>query len=92
MAKLTATIVVTHPVTGQRVPLLAGREVPAWAEPLVGGHVEGDLRDDRYDDLTVADLEGEIRARNHDRDDDDRLSTRGRKADLIATLKADDRA
>lgn len=84
MAKLTETVVVVNPATGQRVPLLAGREIPAWAEPLVGGHADGELRDDRYDDLTVADLQGELRARD--------LPTKGRKADLIAALKADDKA
>ena len=84
MAKLTETVVVVHPVTGARVPLLAGAEIPAWAEPLVGGHAEGHLRDDRYDDLTVEDLRGELSARG--------LPTKGRKADLIASLKADDRA
>lgn len=36
---LTANTVVTHPDTGAPVVLMAGEELPAWADPLVGGHI-----------------------------------------------------
>lgn len=83
--KLDRTVIVTHPETGQRIPMLAGREVPAWAVPLL------DEPQDDYDGTTVDALKSEIRKRNKDRDDADRLSAEGRKADLIKTLRADDR-
>lgn len=79
--KLTRAVVVTNPATGQDVALLPGRVVPAWAEALLN---------DKYDDLTVAELRDEIRSRNEGRDDAEHLSAEGRKAELIQTLKADD--
>ena len=41
---------------------------------------------------TVAELRAEIDRRNEGRDEADQLSTDGKKADLIATLEADDAA
>lgn len=43
-----------------------------------------------YDALTVDELKDEIRKRNDDRDDDDRLALTGTKAELVASLEADD--
>lgn len=48
--------------------------------------------DDSYDKWTVAQLKTEIDARNEGRNDDVTLSADGKKADLIATLEADDDA
>jgi len=45
-----------------------------------------------YSDQKVADLQAEIARRNADRDEVGQLSTEGKKADLIATLEADDTA
>lgn len=49
-----------------------------------GPEVEG------YEAATVAALKAEIERRNHDRDEDDQISTQGNKPDLIAALEADD--
>lgn len=43
-----------------------------------------------YDAMTVKALEAEADRRNEDRDDDAKLSKTGNKADLVATLQADD--
>lgn len=43
-----------------------------------------------YAAMKVDELKAEIESRNEDRDADDLLSTEGRKADLVATLEADD--
>ncbi len=45
-----------------------------------------------YSAQKVADLQAEIGRRNAERDEADQLSTEGKKADLIATLEADDAA
>lgn len=43
-----------------------------------------------YDSFKVADLKAEIERRNEGREDADLLSLEGNKADLVATLEADD--
>ena len=43
-----------------------------------------------YEAMKVDDLKAEINSRNEGRDEADLLSTEGKKADLIATLEADD--
>lgn len=43
-----------------------------------------------YDAMTVDELKDEIRKRNEDRNDGDRLALTGSKADLVASLEADD--
>jgi hypothetical protein len=45
---------------------------------------------DGYSSMKVDELKAEIESRNEGRDDADLLSTDGKKADLIATLEADD--
>lgn len=45
-----------------------------------------------YNGQKVADLRAEIARRNEDRDEADLLPTEGNKADLVATLEADDKA
>jgi len=45
-----------------------------------------------YDALTVDELKAELATRNEGREEADLLSVKGRKADLIATLEADDAA
>lgn len=39
MAKLNSNTVVTHPETGSPVVLLSGKDVPDWAEGLIGEHL-----------------------------------------------------
>lgn len=52
---------------------------------------EGAVVDDGgYQSMKVADLKAEIARRNADRDEADRISTDGKKADLVAALEADD--
>lgn len=60
------------------------REVPAPDDE------ELELEEDGYEAMKVADLKAEIERRNADRPADDQLSTKGRHADLVATLVADD--
>ena len=43
-----------------------------------------------YAAMKVDELKAEIESRNGDRDEDGLLSTEGKKADLVATLEADD--
>ncbi|HKY59205.1 MAG TPA: SAP domain-containing protein [Aeromicrobium sp.] len=43
-----------------------------------------------YAAMKVADLKAEIESRNEDRDEESLLSAEGKKADLVATLEADD--
>ena len=83
--KLTETTVITNPATGERVPLLAGREVPAWAVEVLAQRE----RAAKYEQMTVAELREEIRSRNEGRDDSEHISVEGRKAELIERLSAD---
>ena len=41
-AKLTEGTLVRNPETGDLVSLLAGGEIPAWAESLVGDHLKSE--------------------------------------------------
>lgn len=61
-------------------------------DPAAAGADAGDDGDTggAYGSLKVADLRAEIDRRNEGRDEADRLSTEGKKADLVATLEADD--
>lgn len=79
----------------------AGEDVPEWAAGQIqnpkawedGEPAEAESEASaatRYESMTVADLRGEIKARNEDRDDDARIATDGNKADLVAALEADD--
>lgn len=86
--KLDKLTVVTNPDTGREVALFPGREVPAWAVAVI----EQRERAERYEQMTVAELQEEIRARNEGRNDDEHLSTEGRKAELIERLSAADRS
>jgi hypothetical protein len=45
-----------------------------------------------YDSLKVDELKEEIERRNSDREDDAKLPTDGKKAELVAALEADDAA
>lgn len=45
-----------------------------------------------YESQTVAELRAKVKARNEGRDDADRVSGDGSKADLVAALVADDEA
>lgn len=102
-AKLLHTLVVRNPDTLQPVALIAGSDLPDWAEGLVDPgnlegveskpkETEGSGASKSYGDLKVAQLKEEIERRNVDREDDEKLSTDGKKADLIAALEADDQA
>lgn len=57
------------------------------SEPDPGAGRSGD-----YESQTVAELRAEVKARNEGRDDADRVSGDGNKADLVAALVADDEA
>ena len=61
-----------------------GRLGSEW-ETLEGGNAPEGLNA-----LKVAELREEIGRRNANRDEDGQLSAEGKKADLIATLEADD--
>jgi hypothetical protein len=50
----------------------------------------GDSSAGGYEAMTVEQLKDEIRTRNEDRDDEDRLPLTGTKAELVAALGADD--
>ena len=56
----------------------------------VEGSPSTDSTAEGYDAMTVDQLKDEIRTRNTDRDDDTRLGLTGTKAELIASLEADD--
>ena len=45
-AKLTEGTLVRNPETGDLVSLLAGGEIPAWAESLVGDHLKSETPDE----------------------------------------------
>jgi len=59
-------------------------------EPEVDEEVEAE--EESYSAWTNDELRGEIAGRNEGRADEDKLSLEGKKADLIATLEADDAA
>lgn len=89
MGVLNSNTIVVNPETGTGEVLLAGQDVPVWAEDLIGDHLleEGETG---YGSMKVADLKAEIEKRNVDREDDAKLPTEGKKADLIEVLEADD--
>lgn len=98
--KLASAVRVTEP-SGRHVVLGAGDDVPDWAAGQIQNPKawEGDEPAEAefeasaatpYASMTVADLRGEIKARNEDRDEDTRIATDGNKADLVEALEADD--
>ena len=81
-------ISLTNPVTGHRIST-DDASVEFWTAS--GYRAEGGTAETKgYDGLKVAELKDEIDRRNEGRDEADLLSTEGKKADLIATLEADD--
>src|SRR5690606_14528517 len=71
-------------------PAPSGSPASCGAEPVVVGD-EPDGNDSvDYSSLKVAELRGHIEARNADRPEDGRLSTVGKKADLVDRLIGDD--
>lgn len=44
--KLTEGTLVRNPETGDLVSLMAGGEIPAWAESLVGDHLKSETPDE----------------------------------------------
>ena len=79
----------THIVSGARVQVRDDKVMDSsWerTESDSGTTAEG------YEALKVADLKAEIERRNDGREESDRLSGEGKKADLIAALQADDDA
>lgn len=50
----------------------------------------GATKPEGYAAMKVDELKAEIESRNENRDEDGLLSTEGKKADLVATLEADD--
>jgi hypothetical protein len=89
MAVLNGNTIVVNPETGAGVVLLAGDEVPDWAESLIGDHLVDDSSA-AYESMKVAELKAEIDKRNDGREDDALLPVEGKKDDLVAVLEADD--
>lgn len=58
----------------------------------LSGYEPADESAGGYSQMRVAELRAEIERRNEGRDEADRLSADGRKADLVAVLEADDAA
>lgn len=91
MARLAVNVVLAHPNGGEPAVLLAGSDVPEWAEGLVGDHaLEPSDAEGGYGSLTKAQLVDEIEKRNSGRDEADRLAATGTKAELVEVLVADD--
>lgn len=67
-------------VREEKVELLGSN----WAPAEDGPKAEG------YAAMKVDELKAEIESRNENRDEDGLLSAEGKKADLVATLEADD--
>ncbi|MET7867977.1 SAP domain-containing protein [Micromonospora taraxaci] len=65
-----------------------------FASPLWEAHTgsESAPAAEGYDAMTVPKLKAEIDRRNEGRDEADRVSSEGKKADLVAALEADDTA
>lgn len=84
---LREAVAVRNPDTGQVEVLLPGTEAPDWAEI----DNEAVFEPSGYLAMKVDDLKAEIVRRNEGRDDADKLSTEGKKAELIAALAADDK-
>lgn len=77
---------------GESIEELEARLEAMKAEQGVGEEDEEDegLDPDDYETTSNDDLRAEIARRNEGRDEADQLSMEGRKANLIATLEADD--
>ena len=104
--KLASYVNVTNPETGAAATFGPDDDLPSWAEQAITNpkawsetdeavSLEADPgagRSGDYESQTVAELREEIKARNEGRDDADRVSGDGNKADLIAALVADDEA
>lgn len=84
-----------HAVTGVIVHVADGKSVPGFfpfdgaADPVEPAGTEAAQAAD-YESLKVPELRATIEKRNEDRDEADKLSTEGLKADLIAILTAAD--
>ena len=75
---------------GERLLVQSDEQAAAWADR--GWVADGGNTADGYEARTVDELKDEIRRRNDDgRGDDDRLALTGTKAELIASLEADDK-
>lgn len=86
MARLTAPNGATVSVSDEKVKRLLSQGYTSF-----GAAATADSKSP-YKSLNVADLKAEIDARNRGREDADLLSLEGKKADLVATLDADDAA
>lgn len=80
--KLAATTLVMHPVTQTPTPLLAGSEVPEWAEGMVGDHLL-DHVDGSYETLGYAELAALVKERGL-------AAESQKKIDLLAALREAD--
>lgn len=98
MARLSASVPLADPETGEAKVFLAGSELPAWAEGKVGKHLVEETseksvsvdEESPYDGMTNAQLRDEIVNRNLLRPEDDQLPEEGKKTDLLASLERDD--
>lgn len=87
-----STVRMTHP-NGTTVRVREEKAGQLAAMGFTGdGETATSSSDEGYEALTVGQLKAEIVSRNEGRDEADQLSTDGKKADLIATLEADDAA
>ncbi len=77
-------------VTFEAGGTVSGKVAEGITNPNAWGDSEPDDGEGDYSALKVGELRAEIDKRNEGRDDADLLSTEGKKADLIATLEADD--
>ncbi|MEU5668955.1 SAP domain-containing protein [Micromonospora sp. NPDC047753] len=78
----------THITSGARVSVRDDKVMDSSWVPDTGS--ESSPAAEGYEAMKVADLKAEIERRNADRDEADRVSSEGRKPDLIAALQADD--
>jgi hypothetical protein len=89
MVRLTAPNGATVDVSEEKAGRLAAQGFRPADGEAVATQSTSDTESD-YSALKVADLKAEIEMRNDGREGDAVLSTEGKKADLIATLEADD--
>lgn len=99
---LKYTVVRVNPETMTATAILAGSEVPEWASDMVhaddlesGASTSKTETPDpppaaKYEDLKVPELVALINERNEGREDDEKISNDGKKAELVSALLADD--
>ncbi|MGW3888895.1 SAP domain-containing protein [Micromonospora chokoriensis] len=82
----------THITNGARVQVRDDKVMDSSWVPEDQPKAAASSPDSGYEGMKVADLKAEIDRRNEGRDEADRVSSEGKKADLVAALEADDTA